>query len=43
MTIGTWECASPQDLRFDSLWCQFEGISLASFLKKKYEHDKKKI
>jgi len=31
----TWECAPPQGLRFDSLWCQFEGVSLASSKKKK--------
>ena len=27
--------APPQGLRFGSLWCQFEGVSLASSKKKK--------
>ena len=34
-----WECAPPQGLRFDSLFCQFEGISLASSKKKLMECD----
>jgi len=33
--LGIWECAPPQSFRFDSLWCQFEGVSLASSKKKK--------
>jgi hypothetical protein len=33
--LGILECAPPQGLRFDSLWCQFWWANLASWKEKK--------
>jgi len=34
LVVLAWECVPPQSFRFDSLYCQFEGVSLTSSKKR---------